>query len=99
MHRAAYCLNEHMNAFDGRSSIDITEMITYVYEHTPDRADDRFDYLRGTVMKWVVNNIHALRQSSSFRGLLVRGGAFTDDLTFAMCLRLNAATARFSCGD
>ncbi len=62
-----------MNAFEGGPSTDVTELVTYVYEHTPDRANDKFDYLRGTVMKWVVNNIHTLRQSATFRELLVRG--------------------------
>lgn len=97
LHRSAYCLNEHMNAFDGSPITDIAELIRYVYEHSPDRVDDKFDYLRGAVMKWVVNNIHALRQSASFRELLVRGGSFPDYLTFAMCLRLNSAAARLSC--
>lgn len=83
---AARRLDEALCSFrySSVSPTDIAGLVEYVYEHTPDR-DGRDDVLRTIVTNFAANNVKALRSSTSFLGLLNKGGQFCEVLVCKMC--------------
>ena len=82
---AARRLDEALSAFSHSpdSPTSITQLIQYIYDHTPARKEN-VDVLQTIVTNFAANNIETLGDSSDFRNLIRDGGSFAVSLMCKM---------------